>query len=261
MIRALNTAATGMMAQQTNMDVVSNNIANASTVGFKKSRAEFEDLIYHNLKNPGEATGLNSITPVGVQIGLGVKTGAIQKDMEIGSALVTKNPLDLQIEGAGFFHFKTPEGESVFSRDGQFKKDAAGRIVDKNGNVLEPEILIPPDATGIEITPDGEVRIVTQTNNQPQTIGNIELAQFVNPAGLKAIGKNLFVASSSSGNPQFVRPGQAGSGLVAQGQVESSNVNIVEEMINMIRAQRAYETNSKAVQAADQMLQTINNLR
>jgi flagellar basal-body rod protein FlgG len=250
-----------MMAQQTNMDVVSNNIANASTVGFKKSRAEFEDLLYHNHKNPGDATGLNSITPVGVQVGLGVKTGAIQKDMEMGSALVTKNPLDVQIEGAGFFHLKTPEGESVFTRDGQFKKDVSGRIVDKNGNRLEPEIVIPPEATGIEITPDGEVRIVTQDNNQPQTIGNIELAQFVNSAGLRALGKNLFAVSPASGNPQFVRPGQAGSGYVAQGQVESSNVNIVEEMINMIRAQRAYETNSKAVQAADQMLQTVNNLR
>jgi flagellar basal-body rod protein FlgG len=167
----------------------------------------------------------------------------------------------VQIEGAGFFHLKTPEGESVFTRDGQFKKDVSGRIVDKNGNRLEPEIVIPPEATGIEITPDGEVRIVTQDNNQPQTIGNIELAQFVNSAGLRALGKNLFAVSPASGNPQFVRPGQAGSGYVAQGQVESSNVNIVEEMINMIRAQRAYETNSKAVQAADQMLQTVNNLR
>lgn len=261
MIRALNTAATGMMAQQNNMDVVSHNIANASTVGFKKSRAEFEDLVYQNLKEPGEATGLNSVTPTGVQVGLGVKTASIQKDMELGSAIVTKNPLDIQIEGSGFFQLRTPEGQIVYTRDGQFKKDPNGRIIDRNGNVLEPEITIPAEASGVEITPEGEVRVQYSNNNQIDVIGNIEIVTFVNPAGLKAIGKNLFQSTPASGAGQIVRPGQGGSGYLAQGQVEGSNVNIVEEMINMIRAQRAFETNSKAVQAADQMLNVINNLR
>ncbi|MCS6837636.1 MAG: flagellar basal-body rod protein FlgG [Bdellovibrionaceae bacterium] len=261
MIRALNTAATGMMAQQDHLDVVSHNIANASTTGFKKSRAEFEDLIYHNLKNPGEASGLNSITPTGVQIGLGVRTASVQKDMEMGPAIVTKNPLDLQIEGNGFFQLRTPDGQLVYTRDGQFKRDPTGRIVDKNGNSLEPEIVIPSEATGVEITPQGEVRIVTSESFQPQTIGQIDVVTFVNPAGLKALGKNLFAQSASSGNPTVNRPGMNGAGALAQGQIEGSNVNIVEEMIQMIRAQRAYETNAKSVQTADQMLQTINNLR
>jgi flagellar basal-body rod protein FlgG len=261
MIKALNTAATGMMAQQANMDVISHNIANASTAGFKRSRAEFEDLLYHNVKEPGQATGLNSITPTGVQIGLGVRTASVQKDMEMGSAIVTKNPLDLQIEGAGFFQLLTPDGETVYTRDGQFRKDANGRIVDKNNNVLQPEIVIPIEATGIEISPSGAVSIVTADNREPQQIGQIDIVAFVNPSGLKALGKNVFAASPSSGLPQVTRPGLGGTGYLAQGQIEGSNVNIVDEMISMIRAQRAYETNSKSIQAADQMLQTINNIR
>jgi flagellar basal-body rod protein FlgG len=261
MIKALNTAATGMIAQQSNMDVISHNIANASTAGFKRSRAEFEDLLYHNVKEPGQATGLNSITPTGVQIGLGVRTASVQKDMEMGSAIVTKNPLDLQIEGAGFFQLLTPDGETVYTRDGQFKKDINGRIVDKNNNVLQPEISVPVEATGIEISPAGVVSIVTANDPQPQQIGQIDIVAFVNPSGLKALGKNVFAASSASGLPQVTRPGLGGTGYLAQGQIEGSNVNIVDEMISMIRAQRAYETNSKSVQAADQMLQTINNLR
>jgi len=261
MIKSLNTAATGMIAQQSNMDVISNNIANASTAGFKKSRAEFEDLLYHNVKDPGQATGLSSITPTGVQIGLGVRTASVQKDMEIGSAIVTKNPLDIQIEGAGFFQLLSPDGETVYTRDGQFKKDLNGRLIDKNNNVLQPEITVPLEATGIEITPSGTVSIVTATSPQPQQIGQIDIVAFVNPSGLKALGKNVFSATPASGLPQVTRPGLGGGGHLAQGQIEGSNVNIVDEMISMIRAQRAYETNSKSVQAADQMLQTVNNLR
>ncbi len=261
MIRALNTAATGMQAQQTNMDVISNNLANASTVGFKKSRAEFEDLLYHTVKEPGQASGLNSISPTGVQIGLGTRAAAVGKDMSTGSSMITKNPLDLQIEGGGFFQLQTADGEMVYTRDGQFKKDGEGRLIDKNGNVVQPEILIPAEATGIEVTPSGEVAIVTAANPQPTQIGQLEIVTFVNPAGLKAIGKNNFIPSPSSGQAQNTRPGLAGAGYLAQGQVEGSNVNIVDEMISMITAQRTYETNSKAVQAADQMLQTVNNLR
>lgn len=261
MIRALNTAATGMIAQQTSMDVISNNIANASTAGFKKSRAEFEDLLYHTVKEPGQATGLNSITPTGVQIGVGTRTASVQKDMSLGAAIVTKNPLDVQIEGAGFFQLQTPDGEIVYTRDGQFKKDATGRLMDRNGNILQPEIAIPAEATGIEILPTGEVSIVTAGNPQPQQIGQLDISSFVNPSGLKALGKNIFAPTAASGGAQATRPGLGGTGLLAQGQIEGSNVNIVDEMISMIRSQRAYETNSKSVQAADQMLQTVNNLR
>jgi len=261
MIKALNTAATGMQAQQTNMDVIANNLANVSTAGFKKSRAEFEDLMYQNQKEPGQATGLNSVSPTGVQTGLGVRTAAIQRDMSFGNANVTKNPLDVQIEGPGFFQMMTPDGQVTYTRDGQFKKDGQGRIVDKNGNTLQPEITIPPDAHSIEIASSGEVRIVTGQNNEVRQIGQIDIVNFVNPAGLRAMGKNLFAQTPASGQALTVRPGLQGTGYLAQGQVETSNVNIVDEMVNMITAQRAYETNSKAVQAADQMMQSVNNLR
>ena len=261
MIKSLNTAATGMAAQQDNMDVIANNLANVSTTGFKRSRAEFEDLMYHTIKDPGAATGLNSITPTGVQTGLGVRTASIQRDFKDGNAQITKNPFDIQIEGSGFFQMQTPDGQTAYTRDGSFKKDPAGRIVDKNGNSLIPEITIPPNTTGVEIAPNGEVRIISNMNDAPQTIGQIDIANFVNPAGLKAIGKNLFVQTGASGVPLTSRPGLSGTGYLAQGQIESSNVNIVDEMVNMIQAQRAYETNSKVIQAADQMLQSVNGLR
>ncbi|QDK44079.1 flagellar basal-body rod protein FlgG [Bdellovibrio sp. ZAP7] len=260
MLKSLNTAATGMAAQQTNMDVIANNIANSSTSGFKKSRAEFEDLMYQTQKEPGAVTGMNSVSPNGVQTGLGVRTAAIQKDFENGNAQVTKNPFDIQVEGAGFFRVMTGDGEVAYTRDGSFKKDPTGRLIDKNGNTLQPEITIPAGTSGVEISPTGEVRAV-QGNEAPQVVGNIDLTTFVNPAGLKAMGKNLFTQTPASGQPVTSRPGLNGTGYLAQGQLESSNVNIVDEMVNMITAQRAYETNSKVIQASDQMLQSINNLR
>jgi flagellar basal-body rod protein FlgG len=261
MIKALNTAATGMQAQQTNLDVLSNNLANISTNGFKKSRAEFEDLMYQTSKEPGQASGLNSITPTGVQVGLGVKTGAVQKDFSMGSSIVTKNPFDIQIEGAGFFQIQTADGQVGYTRDGAFKRDPGGRLIDRNGNILQPEITIPADAAGIDISSSGEVKIIQNLNDPPSVVGQIDIVNFVNPAGLRSIGKNLFVQTPASGQPVTTRPGLQGTGFLAQGQVEGSNVNIAEEMVNMITAQRAYETNSKAIQAADQMLQTTNNLR
>lgn len=261
MIKSLNTAATGMQAQQTNMDVIANNMANTNTVGFKKSRAEFEDLMYNTIKEPGAQTGLNSITPTGVQVGLGVKTAAVNKDFDQGSTQITKNPFDLEIEGPGFFPVQLPNGQIGYTRDGAFKKGPDGRIQDKNGNILQPEITIPPDATGVEISADGQVNIMTGVSTQAQNIGQIQVVGFVNPAGLKNIGKNLYMPSNSSGIPQQATPGQNGLGAVAQGQLEMSNVNIVDEMVNMITAQRAYETNSKVVQASDQMLQQINQMR
>ena len=261
MIKSLNTASTGMKAQQTNMDVIANNIANVSTMGFKRARAEFEDLLYENIKEPGAVTGANSISPTGVQVGLGVKTSAVQKDFTQGSTKITNAPFDVEIEGAGFFPVQTPSGQVAYTRDGAFKKGPDGRLQDKNGNILQPEIVIPADASGVEIGANGSVQIIVQNNTQPQSIGQIQLVSFVNPAGLRSIGGNLFVPSNASGLPQQGAPGQNGLGQLAQGQLETSNVNIVDEMVNMITAQRAYETNSKAVQAADQMLQSVNSLR
>ena len=261
MIRSLNTAATGMKAQQTEMDVRANNIANVGTAGFKKSRAEFEDLMYNTQVEPGAATGLNSINPVGVQVGLGVKTAAVTKDFEHGSAKVTNAPFDLQIQGNGFFPVQTASGQIAYTRDGQFKKGPDGRLQDKNGNVLQPEITIPPNASGIEFGLNGQVQIIVDNQIQPQSIGQIQLVNFVNPAGLKSLGGNLFAPTNGSGLPQQGQPGQNSLGTIAQGQVEISNVNIVDEMVGMITTQRAYETNSKVISASDQMLQAINNLR
>ena len=261
MLKSLNTAATGMAAQQTNMDVIANNIANVSTNGFKKSRAEFEDLMYQTQKEPGSMTGMNASSPNGVQVGLGVRTASVQKDFANGNAQVTKNPLDVQIEGSGFFQILTPDGQLAYTRDGAFKKDPNGRMIDKNGNMLQPEITIPPDIAGIEIAASGEVQVIRGLGDAPQTIGQIDIVNFINPAGLKALGKNLFAQTPSSGQAIASRPGLNGTGYLAQGQLESSNVNIVDEMVNMITSQRAYETNSKVIQASDQMLQSINNLR
>ncbi len=261
MLKSLNTAATGMAAQQSNMDVIANNIANVSTNGFKKSRAEFEDLMYHTQKEPGTATGMNSFSPNGVQTGLGVKTAAVQKNFDNGNALVTKGALDIQIEGSGFFQVLTADGQVAYTRDGAFKKDPEGKLIDKNGNVLQPEINVPSNIQGVEIAAGGEVRIIHSAGETPQSVGQIDIATFINPAGLKSVGKNLFMQTPASGQPVTTRPGLNGSGYLAQGQLETSNVNIVDEMVGMITAQRAYETNSKVIQASDQMLQSINNLR
>ncbi len=261
MLKSLNTAATGMKAQQSNMDVIANNMANVSTVGFKKARAEFEDLMYQTQKEPGAETGANSRSPTGVQIGLGVKTSAVQKDFDQGSTQITKNALDMEISGGGFFPVQLPNGQIAYTRDGAFKKGADGRVQDKNGNILQPEIVIPPNASGIEISPNGQVAVTLDQSMVPQSLGQIQLVGFVNPAGLKSLGGNLFIPSNASGLPQQSNPGENGLGAISQGQLETSNVNIVDEMVNMITAQRAYETNSKVIQASDQMLQVVNTLR
>jgi len=261
MLKALNTAATGMKAQQTNMDVIANNMANASTMGYKKGRAEFEDLLYQQIKEPGEATGLNAVSPTGVQTGLGVRTGSIQKDFTMGSARITDNKLDMQIEGRGFFRLMNEEGNMVYTRDGSFKKSEGGVVVDKNGLALQPKIVIPRDTVDININSRGVVAIVRDQLSEPEVVGQITLANFINPAGLKALGRNNFASSGASGEPIKGTPGKGHFGSVSQGQLEASNVNIVEEMVNMISAQRTYETNSKVIQASDQMLQTVNGLR
>ena len=261
MLKSLTTAATGMQAQQTNMDVIANNLANVNTTGFKRSRAEFEDLLYQTQKEPGAASGLNAISPTGVQVGLGVKTAGVNKDFEIGASKQTKNPLDMMIEGPGFFPIQLSDGQIGYTRDGSFKKDPSGRIVDKNGNALQPEMVIPPNASAIDIGPNGQVTVTVGNGREPQNIGQIELVNFVNPAGLKALGKNVFAPSAASGLPQQGQPGQNGLGQIAAQSLEGSNVNIVDEMVNMITAQRSYETNSKVIQASDQMLQYMNQLR
>lgn len=261
MLKSLNTSATGMQAQQNNMDVISNNIANVNTHGFKKSRAEFEDLIYHTIKEPGAQSGLNAVSPSGVQTGLGVRTAAVQKNFEIGSAKITNGALDIMIEGPGFFPIQLEDGQVAFTRDGAFQKDPGGRLVDRNGKALIPEIVVPPNVAGIQVDPNGQVSVILNGQQEPQVIGQVQIVNFVNPAGLKSLGKNLYAPSPSSGQPVQGNPGTNGMGVLAQGQIESSNVNIVDEMINMISAQRSYELNSKAVQAADQMLQVLNNLR
>jgi flagellar basal-body rod protein FlgG len=250
-----------MQAQSEQMNVISNNMANVNTTGFKKSRVEFEDLLYQTIKEPGAKESDSTEHPVGVQTGLGVKTAATQKSFEPGSVKITRNPLDLSIEGNGFFPIQMANGQIGYTRDGTFHKDATGKVIDKNGNALVPEIVIPPNSTGVSIEDNGQVSITTAVGEAPQQIGQIQLVNFVNPAGLKSIGKNLFIPSSSSGAPLQGNPGENNLGSVSQGELETSNVNMVEEMTNMITTQRAYESNSKVIQAADQMLQNANNLR
>lgn len=261
MIKSLHTAATGMQAQQTNMDTIANNIANTSTTGFKKTRAEFEDLLYQNIKEPGAATGLNAVSPTGVQVGLGVKTAATQKDFSLGSLKNTNRDLDVAINGKGFFQLLKADGGIAYSRNGELHRTSDGRLSDFNGNILQPEIVIPSDSTEVVINPQGEVSVRTQGSEVPQVIGQIELATFVNPTGLKAIGGNLFVSTAASGEPAVGNPNQGPYGAIGQGELETSNVNIVEEMVNMITTQRAYETNSKVIQASDQMLQALTHIR
>lgn len=261
MIRALSTAATGMEAQQTRLDVTANNMANVSTTGFKKSRAEFQDLMYQTLRAPGGATGTNSVNPTGVQVGMGVRTVATQRMHTQGTPVQTGNALDVAIEGPGFFRLTMPTGEWAYTRDGSFKRDTEGRLVNADGYPLDADIQIPGDAENITIGADGLVTAKLPANNTPVELGQIELSNFANPAGLSANGRNLYFETASSGNPVSGAPGEEGVGTLAQNQLESSNVQIVEEMIDLISGQRAYEINSRVIRAADEMLQQTANLK
>jgi len=261
MIRALWTAASGMQAQQLNIDVVANNLANVNTAGFKKSRADFQDLMYQNLKTTGAPSTNSTTVPTGIQIGLGVKPASVTKIFSSGNISQTGNDLDIAIEGDGFFQIQMADGTISYSRAGAFKKDGQGRIVTSDGNPLIPEVLIPSNATKVNIGNDGTVSVMQSGQNAPTTVGTIQLATFSNPSGLNAIGKNLYLPTDSSGAATTGTAGQNGLGTLGQGYLEMSNVSIMEEMVNMIVGQRAYEINSKAVQAADEMLQTANNLR
>jgi flagellar basal-body rod protein FlgG len=261
MIRSLYSAATGMEAQKLNIDVIANNLANVNTVGFKKSRADFQDLLYQTLSTPGAASAEGAVIPSGIQIGLGVKPVAVQKLFLQGEFMMTGNNLDLVIEGDGFFQVLMPDGTTSYTRAGAFKMDNEGRVVTSDGYTLEPAITIPENTLNITVGSDGRVSVLQAGNNTPTEIGQIELARFINPGGLRAVGKNLFQPTGSSGEATTGNPATESFGTLAQGFLEMSNVNVVEEMVNMIISQRAYEVNSKAVQASDEMLQTANNMK
>jgi flagellar basal-body rod protein FlgG len=250
-----------MQAQALNLDVISNNLANVNTSGFKKSRAEFQDLLYETLRPAGTSSSQTSEVPTGIQLGHGTRPSTVLKIFTQGDMENTKNELDLAIEGDGFFQIIMPNGETGFTRDGAFKLDRDGRIVNPDGFALEPEIVIPTDAVSITVGMDGTVSVLQAGDSIPSEIGAVELARFVNPAGLISMGKNLFTPSEASGDEITGTAGEDGLGTIAQGFLEMSNVSVVDEMVNMITAQRAYETNSKAIQTADDMLQIANNIK
>lgn len=259
MIRSLWTASTGMSAQQMNMDVISHNLANSNTTGFKQSRANFEDLMYQTIVPPGAEAGEGNILPVGVQVGMGAKTASVQKNFVQGNFAETGNKLDLAIEGNGFFTVLR-NGEEVYTRAGSFKLDQDGFICDAEGNRLQPEINVPVEATGINVDSGGTVTAMSQ-NGEILAVDNITLSHFANPAGLSSIGRNYFVSTEASGDAIEGDPGMDGLGSLLQGFLENSNVNVVEEMVNMIVGQRAYEANSKVIKVSDEMLQMANNVK
>ena len=261
MIRALWTASSGMNTQQTNIDIIANNLANVNTTGFKKARAQFQDLLYQTLREAGSVTAQGNMNPTGLQVGHGARLVSTSKSYAQGDLVQTDNALDLVIEGDGFFQLLLPDGSIGYTRDGSFKLDGEGRIVNNEGYLLQPEIWVPEDATELIVSTDGTISVIYAGEDTPEEIGRIELVRFLNPAGLMNIGRNLVRYTAASGEPQYGTPGLDGFGSLTQGFLEMSNVKVVEEMVNMIVAQRAYEVNSKAIQAADEMLQTANNLR
>jgi len=261
MIRALFTAATGMTAQQLNIDTTANNLANVNTMGFKRTRVDFQDLLYQTPRMPGSPTAQGAEAPTGIQVGSGVRAASTQRIFSQGDFQQTDNPLDLVIEGDGFFQVLRGDGSTAYTRAGSFQKDANGRMVNPDGFALQPEIQIPAQAVNISIGTDGVVSVTLAGNNTPQQVGIIELARFANPAGLNAIGRNLFLPTTASGNALTGAAGSQGFGTLSQGFIEMSNVKVIDEMVNLIIGQRAYEAGSKAVQTADDMLQLANNLR
>ena len=259
MIRALWTAASGMQGQQKSIDVVANNLANVNTAGFKRSRADFQDLIYQNLKSTGSPSTSTTQVPTGIQIGLGSRLASVTKIFTAGDFNQTGNELDLAIEGDGFFQITLPDGTIGYTKSGAFKRDSVGQVVTADGNPLVNAPVIPPGATKINIGTDGTVS--AQTSGGIQTLTAIKLASFPNPSGLSSQGKNIYLPTDASGTATENIPGTNGTGTIGQGLLEMSNVNVAEEMVNMIVGQRAYEINSKAVTAADEMLSTANNLK
>ncbi len=262
MLRSLFTSATGLAAQQMNLDVIANNLANASTNGFKGSRANFQDLVYQTIRQPGSQTGANSQLPTGTQIGLGVSAGTTSADFTQGTLQNTGGMYDLAITGNGFFKVLLPDGSNGYTRAGSLSIDGTGKLVTPEGYPIQPEIVIPPNAgQTVSIGSDGQVSVTLSGQTNPQTIGQIQLSNFINPSGLLAVGGNLFKPTAASGAPTDSAPGTSGAGSLQQKAIEASNVNIVDEMVRMIIVQRAYDTNSKVIQAADEMLTTTNSIK
>lgn len=259
-MRALWTAATGMQAQQLTLDVVANNLANVQTAGFKRSRVDFQDLVYETLQAPGAASAQGQEIPSGFQVGHGSRAVATQRLFIKGDLQQTGNTLDLAIEGEGFFQIQQPNGDLAYTRSGAFKKDSQGRLVTSDGFTVDPEITIPDNALTVTVGVDGIISVTLPGQAQPQQVGTLQLARFINPAGLLSQGRNLFIPTQASGDATTGTPGQDGFGTLLQGFVEGSNVNVVEEMIGLITSQRAYEINSRAIRTADDMMQTANNL-
>ena len=258
-MESLWVAKTGLDAQQTRMTVVANNLANVNTNGFKRGRAIFEDLLYQNIAQVGGATSQNTESPTGLNLGTGVRVVATEKNFSQGSALNTGNTLDVMIQGRGFLQVLMPDSSMAYTRDGSLKVDSDGRLVTASGFEIQPSITIPSDAQALTISLDGIVEVTLPGQTQPTSLGTLQLADFINPAGLQAKGQNLYIETAASGTPQISDPGQQGVGTLIQGSLETSNVNVVEELVSMIETQRAYEMNSKAVSTSDQMLQYLNN--
>jgi len=259
MNKALWVAKTGLEAQQTRMSVISNNLANVNTTGFKRDRAVFEDLLYQNVRQVGAQSSQDTRLPSGLQLGTGVRTVATEKIQTLGNIVQTENSLDVAIQGRGFFQVLKPDGNLGYSRDGSFKMDETGQLVTSSGYVIQPAITVPNNSISLTIGSDGVVSSLTPGSATPTQLGSIQLADFINPGGLQAVGQNLFDETASSGSPSTGTPGLNGLGTVIQGALETSNVNVVEELVNMIETQRAYEMNSKAIQTTDRMLQFVTN--
>jgi flagellar basal-body rod protein FlgG len=259
-IRSLWIAKTGLEAQQTQMDTISNNLANVNTTGFKRSRTQFEDLLYQNLRQPGEQSSQGTNIPAGLQVGTGSRPVATERIHTQGNLLQTGNKLDLAISGDGFLQILLPNGTTAYTRDGSLQADSQGQIVTANGYALQPSITIPANVESVDIASDGTVSVKQPGSPNPVQIGIIQLATFVNPSGLESKGGNMYVDTVASGSPRFNLPGTNGAGTLTQGYLETSNVNVVEELVNMIQTQRAFEINSKAITASDQMLQKLSQL-
>ncbi len=259
-MRALFTAATGMNAQQTRLDAISNNLANVNTTGFKRGRADFQDLFYETLRTPGAMSAAGNVIPTGVQIGSGVRLASVSRHFSQGDALRTDGQLDLAVQGDGFFQVTKPDGETVYTRDGSFKLDQDGNVVTNEGFQMIPNITIPTDALEVTVLRDGTVSVLQSGSSTPIEAGQIELARFANPAGLRGIGANFFTETEASGSAELGIPDESGFGEIAQGFLESSNVNVAEELVSMILAQRAFEMNSRVIQAGDEMMQVVGAL-
>lgn len=260
MIRSLWISKTGLEAQQTQMDVISNNLANVNTSGFKRSRAVFEDLLYQNIRQPGAQSSQQTQIPSGLQIGTGVRPVAAERIHTQGNLQSTGNKLDVAIQGNGFFQVLLPDGSSAYTRDGSLQSDSQGQLVTSSGYVLQPAMTIPANATSVTIGMDGVVTVSQPGSAAGVQVGSLQLATFVNPAGLESMGQNLYLETASSGTPSTNVPGTNGTGTLNQGFVETSNVNVVEELVSMIQTQRAYEINSKAISTSDQMLQKLSQI-